>query len=355
MHLGKKTNTNQQHATNHWCEHEDIELRPDTRMQEQQHAAGMHGGQDPQGQRHAPGQQQDGLLQQQEEENSLPEIGLSQQLELQTLLSLLAERRLKPEDFEARAVPILDKEHIVGMLDVSKIFYYYGHQEVQPSEAMQQALERQAMYSMRCFDPHAIADTIWGCAMMKWQPGPDLLDGMEDRACELADDFDPQEISSTLWAHATLGTPPGHEMMRLLEMRAVSRAEDFEAKDVTNLLWAYASLSWRPGEVLMEKLEMAKSDAQPAEGDKATSPRASHGEVIILPVPPRPSHLSLLPLSHPRSYTLSCPCFYLFSACGGIHAKISPQSHPAFLCELSSVSVSPSLSLCSHALHPHCQ
>jgi hypothetical protein len=299
-------------------------------MQEQHDAAGRRGGQDQQGQRHTPGQQQDGLLQQQEQEHSLPGIGLSQQLELQTLLSLLAERRLKPEDFEARAVPILDKEHTVGMLDVSKIFYYYGHQEVQPGEAMQQALGKQAMYSMRCFDPHAIADTIWGCAMMKWQPGPDLLDCMEDRACELADEFDPREISSTLWAHATLGTSPGHEMMRLLEMQAVSRAEDFEAKDVTNLLWAYASLSWRPGEALMKKLETAKIDAQQEQVDKAASPPASHQEVIILYPPPSPVQAISLSLSPTLAATPSeAPRSYNF-----LLARLHPHQHlvPLILC-----------------------
>lgn len=251
-------------------------------MQEQQDAPGSHGGQDQQGEMHAAGQH-DGFLQQQRRDHPHPDIGLSEQLELKTLISLLVERRLKPEDFEARAVPILDKEQMVGILDVSKIFYHYGDQGVQPGEEMKQALGRQAMYNMHRFDPHVIADTIWGCAMMKWLPGQDVLDGMEDRACELAKNFDPREISSTLWAHATLGTSPGHEMMRLLEMQAVSRAEDFEEQQVTNLLWAYASLRWRPGEVLMKKLEMSKGEQQPEEADKTGTPQESHEEVLILP------------------------------------------------------------------------
>jgi len=104
-------------------------------------------------------------------------------------------------------------------------------------------------------DSKSVADILFGCAKMGWDPGMEILARMDERACVLKKGIKADTIANMLWSFATLGFRP--KVMQLFGglQRNRSQAVNFNANQVSHIIYAHAKLGVDPEHKFMGLLE----------------------------------------------------------------------------------------------------
>jgi hypothetical protein len=113
------------------------------------------------------------------------------------------------------------------------------------------ALEQRVVLVAADMAPQGVSNTVYGFALLGWDPGPKARSALEVAVVRVAPDPDmvPQAVSNVMWALATLGWEPGAEARAALEAAVVSVAPDpdMAPQNVSNAMWASATLRWQLG------------------------------------------------------------------------------------------------------------
>ena len=119
------------------------------------------------------------------------------------------------------------------------------------------------------FQVQNLANFVWSCATLNYQPRGDLIGLAVDEMEKKTDEFYPQAITNTLWAFTIMKHPRGPALAETLapvilkllpdmdyELKPIEGYKDgeFSTQTVSNALWAYATMNINPGAELLDRL-----------------------------------------------------------------------------------------------------
>jgi hypothetical protein len=112
-----------------------------------------------------------------------------------------------------------------------------------PSDPLMQGLlARSQTLLAQGTTPQGFANTIWGLASLRVQPGTQWLNAFFGASQQQLCNFQPQELSSTIWALAQLRQQPPREWYAAFLTASASKLGACSAQSLCNKLWGVARL-----------------------------------------------------------------------------------------------------------------